>query len=259
MEFIYKALRGTLEHTSVTEDEVDRQLTRLQQQTPRMTQVTDREAVRQVVKEALNIAGERNGHLIDKPDLKSAMDYWHNHLRDAGLTGEYAPHSLRYAWAQDAIRYYEEQGLNHKEALAVTSTDLGHGDGRGRYIEQVYGQMESMYAGSMQQALGEDVTPETQARMQRFSARMTALMKQEMGWDVMAPMYVDIYSKSFSEDEIQGMLAFYRTPAGQAVIEKMPLVMQNTMQAVQQRMGAMMPAMQKMIAEEMEHTPAAAE
>lgn len=104
-----------------------------------MTQVTDREAVRQAVKEALNIAGERDGHLIDKPDLKSAMDYWHNHLRDAGLTGEYSPHSLRYAWAQDAIRYYEEQGLSHKEALAATSTDLGHGDGRGRYIEQVYG------------------------------------------------------------------------------------------------------------------------
>ena len=105
---------------------------------PRMTQVIDREAVRLAVKEALNIAGERDGHLIDKPDLKSAMDYWHNHLRDAGLTGEYSPHSLRYAWAQDAIRYYEEQGLSRKEALAVTSTALGLGDGRGRYIAQVY-------------------------------------------------------------------------------------------------------------------------
>ncbi len=58
---------------------------------PRMTQVTDREAVRQAVKEALGIAGERNGHLIDKPDLKSAMDYWHNHLRDTGLTGNTLP------------------------------------------------------------------------------------------------------------------------------------------------------------------------
>ncbi|ELY4483315.1 integrase domain-containing protein, partial [Cronobacter turicensis] len=85
---------------------------------PRITQAIDREAVRQAVKVALNIAGKRDGHLIDKPDLKSAMDYWHNHLRDAGLTGEYSPHSLRYAWAQDAIRYYEEQGLSHKEALA---------------------------------------------------------------------------------------------------------------------------------------------
>lgn len=126
-------------------------------------------------------------------------------------------------------------------------------------LEQVYGQMESMYAGSMRQAFGDELAPEQEARMQRFSTRMTALMKQELGWDVMAPMYVDIYGKSFSEDEIQGMLAFYRTPAGQAVVDKMPLVMQNTMEAVQARMGAMMPAMQKMIAEELEQAQAAGE
>ncbi len=61
-----------------------------------MTQVINQEAVRQAVKEALNIAGERDGHLIDKPDLKSAMDYWHNHLRDAA-DGRILSHSLRYA------------------------------------------------------------------------------------------------------------------------------------------------------------------
>ena len=33
---------------------------------------------------------------------------------------------------------YEAQGFSHKDALAQTSQDLGHGDGRGRYIEQVY-------------------------------------------------------------------------------------------------------------------------
>lgn len=40
-----------------------------------MTQLKEREAVRQIVKEAPEITGESNGHLIDKPDLKSAMDY----------------------------------------------------------------------------------------------------------------------------------------------------------------------------------------
>ena len=118
-------------------------------------------------------------------------------------------------------------------------------------LEQVYGQMESMYAGSMRQALGDEVTPEDEARLQRFTTRMTGLMKKELGWDVLAPMYVDIYGKSFTEDEIQGMLAFYRTPAGQAVIDKMPLVMQNTMQAVQAKVGTMMPEMQKMISDEL--------
>lgn len=88
---------------------------------------------------ALAIAESRNNLLIDKPDLKSAMDYWHNQVARIGLTGAYSPHSLRYAWAQDAIRHYLAKGFNQKEALAMVAMDLGHGDGRGRYVAQVYG------------------------------------------------------------------------------------------------------------------------
>lgn len=106
---------------------------------PRVTTVLDPQAVRQAVDRALEIATVRNGRLMDAPDLKTAMNDWHNQARRCNLTGEHAPHSLRYAWAQDAIRYWLTQGLSPKEALAQVSTDLGHGDGRGRYIRQVYG------------------------------------------------------------------------------------------------------------------------
>ena len=44
MELIYKNLKGTLEKLTVTDEEVDRQLTKLQQQTPRVRPVTDRAA-----------------------------------------------------------------------------------------------------------------------------------------------------------------------------------------------------------------------
>ncbi|MFJ5484327.1 integrase domain-containing protein [Pectobacterium actinidiae] len=107
---------------------------------PRQTTVLNREAVTQVVREALAIAVMRNGRLIDKPDLKTAMNRWHYQTTSAGLKGQYSPHSLRYAWAQDAIRHYRQQGFSRREAYALTSMDLGHGDGRGRYIRQVYGQ-----------------------------------------------------------------------------------------------------------------------
>jgi hypothetical protein len=85
----------------------------------------------------------RNHRLIDKPDLKSAMDYWHNQAMRMDLTGAYSPHSLRYAWAQNAIHLYLAQGFSRKETLAMVAMvamDLGHGDGRGRYVAQVYGQ-----------------------------------------------------------------------------------------------------------------------
>lgn len=85
------------------------------------------------------MAENRYGRLIDKPDLKSAMKYWHSQALYIGLTGAYSPHSLRYAWAQEAICHYLAQGFSEKEALALTAMDLGHGDGRGRYVAQVYG------------------------------------------------------------------------------------------------------------------------
>ncbi|MEC5321568.1 integrase domain-containing protein [Brenneria populi subsp. brevivirga] len=106
---------------------------------PRETVILDAGAVRKALGNALAVAEQRNGRLIDKPDLKSAMKYWHGQASRIGLTGAYSPHSLRYAWAQDAIRHYLAQGFSEKEALALVAMDLGHGDGRGRYVAQVYG------------------------------------------------------------------------------------------------------------------------
>ncbi|EGY4505265.1 integrase domain-containing protein [Salmonella enterica] len=106
----------------------------------RETVILDTDAVRKALDKAIAIAESRHNRLIDKPDLKSAMKYWHSQATRIGLTGVYSPHSLRYAWAQDAIFHYLAQGFSEREALALTAMDLGHGDGRGRYVAQVYGQ-----------------------------------------------------------------------------------------------------------------------
>lgn len=105
---------------------------------PRETRIIDREAIQRAVKDALKVAEARNGRLIDKPDLKTTINFWRTQTTRLGLTGHYSPHSLRYAWAQDAMRYYLSQGFSRSEARALTSMDLGHGDGRGRYVERVY-------------------------------------------------------------------------------------------------------------------------
>ncbi|EDW2259854.1 integrase domain-containing protein [Salmonella enterica] len=109
---------------------------------PRETVIQDAGAVKKALDNALSVAEQRDGRLIDRPSLQKAMNYWRKEIAQAGLTGIYTPHSLRYAWAQDALRNYLEQGFSHREALALTSMDLGHGDGRGRYVAQVYGRRE---------------------------------------------------------------------------------------------------------------------
>lgn len=106
---------------------------------PRDTLILNRAQVKQAVDSAIEIASRNNGKLINKPNLKQAMGYWRNQTREIGLTGKISPHSLRYAFAQDLMNYYQKEGYTEKEALAMTSMDLGHGDSRGRYIKTVYG------------------------------------------------------------------------------------------------------------------------
>ncbi|OTA18452.1 DNA-binding protein [Xenorhabdus vietnamensis] len=105
---------------------------------PRQTRVLDVTAVKEAVEQAIAIAEQRGGRLIDKPDLKQAMNYWRTHTTRIGLTGRHSPHSLRYAWAQDALSFYQQSGFSRQEARTLVSMDLGHGDGRGRYVERVY-------------------------------------------------------------------------------------------------------------------------
>ncbi|HES75870.1 MAG TPA: DNA-binding protein [bacterium] len=92
----------------------------------------------EAIKEAKKILGEKT-NLIEKPNLKAAINFYHRHARNAGLKGEISSHSMRYAWANDAVKFAkQEREMSEREALAFVSQSLGHGDGRGRYVAQVY-------------------------------------------------------------------------------------------------------------------------
>jgi uncharacterized protein len=74
---------------------------------------------------------------------------------------------------------------------------------------------------------------------------MMAVLGEELDWNTLEPIYADIYTQSFTQQEIDGMIAFYKSEPGQAVLAKMPIVMQKTMQAMQARMASMMPKIEK--------------
>ncbi|AKH63998.1 MULTISPECIES: integrase domain-containing protein [Photorhabdus] len=105
---------------------------------PRQTTILDRAALQHTIAYAEREQAERGGKLIDKPTITQAIDRYRYIVRSSGLAGKNAPHSMRYHFAQQSGEYYTAQGFSEREALALASMDLGHGDGRGRYIRQVY-------------------------------------------------------------------------------------------------------------------------
>lgn len=67
-------------------------------------------------------------------NLKEALGVYRNLCHRAQLQS----HAARYAFARERVEAYRAQGYSEREARAATSQDLGHGDGRGRYIASVY-------------------------------------------------------------------------------------------------------------------------
>jgi len=92
----------------------------------------------QAVDAALALSESNQGHLVAAESLRGALSRYGHACRAAGLQGEIGSHSLRYAWAHDRFREYLREGLAHRDALSHLSRDLGHGDGRARYVKMVY-------------------------------------------------------------------------------------------------------------------------
>jgi len=139
----------------------------------------------------------------------------------------------------------EASDASIRELLEVTQSK--------KMLDGMMAQMDSVMQRSMQQSLhGVTLTDEQQKIMNEMQAKTMALLKKEMSWDSMEPVLVDIYKRSFTQPEVNGMLDFYKSPAGQAVIAKMPLVMQNSIQMMQNKMSTMMPKLQQLQQETME-------
>jgi hypothetical protein len=113
-------------------------------------------------------------------------------------------------------------------------------------IAGLKGQMTGMMNTAMQNTMkGQSITPERQAILDRMAAKMSAVVSDMLNWDDLLPIYLRTYRDSFTQDEIDGAIKFYKSAAGQAYVKKLPLAMQNVMREMQ---DFIKPAQEKMMA-----------
>ncbi len=122
-----------------------------------------------------------------------------------------------------------------EEMLALTHAD--------RVVDQMTAQMRPMMA---QQLRKLDLPDDARPAIEEMQKKMVDLMSRTLSWQKMKPVYIKIYDETFTEDELAGAVAFYKTPAGQALIDKMPTLMGKTMSVVQDLMGDIIPEITKM-------------
>ncbi len=112
-------------------------------------------------------------------------------------------------------------------------------------LEMVYNQTLPAMQNAMKQSLGQQMKSEDAQRMfDTVMPRVNAAIREELSWARLKPDFAAIYAATFTQQEIDGLIAFYQGPIGTALVNKTPQLTQRSMQMMQQRMG---PVMQKVM------------
>ena len=111
-------------------------------------------------------------------------------------------------------------------------------------IEKSFAMMKQMIPAQTEkimQAAGQTNMP---SNMSSQTDKMMDMMTQALSWDKMKDDYITLYAETFTEDEMKGMIAFYKSPAGQAFIKKQPELMKRSVELSQKKMLKLMPQIQ---------------
>ena len=104
----------------------------------------------------------------------------------------------------------------------------------------------------------EQMTPAQQKLTQDFMDKSMKVVNDSVGWAALEPAYVKLYATTYSEEEIDGILAFYKSPVGQTMLAKTPELSAGGMQIVHARMGDFQPKLQALQQEYMKELAATA-
>jgi hypothetical protein len=120
-------------------------------------------------------------------------------------------------------------------------------------LETIYAQILPAMQSTMRQTLAAQLRSDEAARMfDAVQARVNAVVLEQMSWARLKPDFARIYAETFSQEEIDGLIAFYQGPFGAALINKAPQLMQRSMQMMQERMGPMLQQVVQVTKEEIE-------
>jgi hypothetical protein len=127
--------------------------------------------------------------------------------------------------------------------------------------------LDRMVNGVMQNALqqsasltaqryGGQMTPEATAKLNDFQKKLTELLQPQISWEALKPEYVRIFAETFPEDQIDTMLTFYKSPAGKALVDKLPGIEQQIGGILQKRVQSLQPQVKQMFEDFQKTLPA---
>lgn len=113
-------------------------------------------------------------------------------------------------------------------------------------IEQLKGQVKQME----HQLLGQFEIPEGKKEIFiDYQNKLNDQVFEIMGFEEMENEYLDLFTSTYTIEELKGLVAFYKSPVGKSMIEKQPQIIEKAMMMSQRRLQILIPELQKITAE----------
>lgn len=107
-------------------------------------------------------------------------------------------------------------------------------------------QMTAQILKMLPSAVPPNLSPEAKAKFEEIQRKSVDLIKRQMSWQRMRPQYAKLYEDLFTPEELDGMIAFYESPAGQSMLKKMPELVQRSMMLGQSAFNEIIPELQRL-------------
>jgi len=111
----------------------------------------------------------------------------------------------------------------------------------GKMLNQTFDTMKQMQ-GDMVKKMA--VNAKDQEMAVRHQQKIMNLMQKELSWEKFRPEFEKLYAETYSAEELEGLIKFYRSPLGEKFTSKQPEMQKKTMIMVQKMMTHILPKIQ---------------
>lgn len=96
-----------------------------------------------------------------------------------------------------------------------------------QFIDATRARLDGLITHALQTAQGPQIAPKSRQEIEKRVTEIRSLLRETIAWEKMEPILVRNYQSTFTQEEVNGMIAFYSTPAGQSFLNKIQAKTQN--------------------------------
>ena len=108
-------------------------------------------------------------------------------------------------------------------------------------VQQASATILKQISDAADQAVGPNPTPQSKVQLADFEKKASQMIDAQVGWKALEPAITDFYAKTFTEQELDVIIAFFKTPASTAFLDKMPAINEQIDQLAKSKLAILQP------------------